>query len=188
MPINNSMAPAQVYSFVSQAIYLATYLIRYSSFNCSLSVEEIGDIGVDGERNEIVELKNAQHVSHNPLSNSSIDLWKSLYNWTMFFYENKNFMINDFRLLLYVNSKNECKTDIARYINECNCKNDYDDIIKRIKTDILKNVKYKRRKLTCIKKKKLVVQVNFILNVCYRQNYMRFLKKYVSNLNMKKAI
>lgn len=177
MTINNSMAPAQVYSFVSQSIYFATHLIKYSSFDCSLSVEEIGDVGVDGELNEIVELKNAQHASHNPLSNSSIDLWKTLYNWVMFFYKNKDFIIDEFRLLLYINSKNECRADIAKDINECNSKENYNDIIKKIKKDILKNEKYKRRMLDSIIKTEVSATSKFYIECLLSSELHEYFEK-----------
>lgn len=151
MPNRTSMAPAALYSFMSQSVYFATYLLKYNCFDCTLSLENIGDVGSTGEINEIVELKNAQYELHNPLTNSSMDLWKSLFNWTMFFYENSNYDVMKFRLLLFINTTNNCNADLAKDINECCDYISVESLIKRIKSEILRKPNYRRKKLSSIR-------------------------------------
>lgn len=115
----NIMAYAQLKSFTSQEIFLAYQLLKYNQWECSLSLEKIGDIGIEGEVNSIVELKNADSKGNNPLSNSSSDLWKSIYNWTIYFFENSDIDISKYLLFLFVFSNNKCPTDIIEQINKC---------------------------------------------------------------------
>lgn len=146
----DSVASSQLYSFSSQEAFLAARLIELEKYTCYISLEKIGDVGVEGEINSITELKNAQSEQHNPLTNKSIDLWKTLYNWTKFFYDNHIDLIN-YDCILYVNSSNNCVKDIARDLELCNEPSKFQKLLKRIKKEVIGNEKYRSKKQSNIK-------------------------------------
>lgn len=148
----DSVASSQLYSFSSQEVFLATQLIELEKYNCYVSLEKIGDVGVEGEINSITELKNAQSKQHNPLANKSIDLWKTLYNWTKFFYDNHIDLIN-YDCILYVNSSNNCAKDIARDLELCKEPSKFQKLLKRIKKEVIGNENYRSKKQFNIKQK-----------------------------------
>jgi|AKZA01.1.fsa_nt_gi hypothetical protein len=146
------MANPQLKSFTSQIIFLAHQLIRYSGWdNCTLSLEKIGDFGVEGEEREIIELKNADSPSNNPLSNASLDLWKSIYNWTYYFYEHQVLNTHDYRLLLFVVTKNNCPTDIIELIAKCNNLEKFKVLKSCIEERVIKNKIGRRKTIEQIK-------------------------------------
>lgn len=148
---DNIMAASQFKSFNSQTIFLAEQLLKYSSFNCSISLETIGDVGFEGEENKIIELKNADSKNHNPLSNSSLDLWKTIFNWAMFFYENKEKNIEQYKLQLLVFTENNGGKEIAEKMNNCYTEEQFNEIENDIITLILKKQPRRRCNLQTIK-------------------------------------
>lgn len=148
----NIMAYSQFKSFTSQETFLACQLLKYNALECSLSVEKIGDVGIEGEINHIIELKNADSSRNNPLSNSSTDLWKTLYNWAKYFFEHPDYDIAKYELLLYVYSQNECSADIVELIQNCKNHKEFEQLKKEINHKILKNDGLQRRKLSTIEK------------------------------------
>ena len=148
---DNIMAASQFKSFNSQTIFLAEQLLKYSSFDCSISLETIGDVGFEGEENKIIELKNADSKNHNPLSNSSLDLWKTIFNWAMFFYENKEKNIEQYKLQLLVFTENNGGKEIAEKMNNCYTEEQFNEIENDIITIILKKQPRRRCNLQTIK-------------------------------------
>lgn len=139
----NAMAFPQLKSFNSQIVFLACQLIQNASMDCLISLEKIGDVGIEGEENKIIELKNVDS-NNNILSNSSVDLWKTIFNWTVFFYEHPDMDIDDFQLRLLVYTKNEGNGDIADAMNKCDDVKYFKSIEKEIIDKVLKD-KPKRR-------------------------------------------
>lgn len=148
---DNIMAASQFKSFNSQTIFLAEQLLKYSSFDCSISLETIGDVGFEGEENKIIELKNADSKNHNPLSNSSLDLWKTIFNWAMFFYENNEKNIEQYKLQLLVFTENNGGKEIAEKMNNCYTEEQFNEIENDIITIILKKQPRRRCNLQTIK-------------------------------------
>lgn len=146
----NIMAYPQFKSFTSQETFLAYQLLKYNNWDCFLSVEKIGDVGIEGDINQIIELKNADSSGNNPLSNSSTDLWKTLYNWVKYFFEHPNYDISKYELLLYVCSQNECPTDIVELIRNCKNHGEFEQLKKEINDKILKKNRLQKRKLSTI--------------------------------------
>lgn len=148
----NMMAYTQLKSFTSQEIFLAYQLLKYNQWECSLSLEKIGDVGIEGEVNHIIELKNADSKGNNPLSNSSTDLWKSIYNWSIYFYEHSDIDFSKFLLFLFVFSQNKCPTDIVEQIIKCNNDEKFKQLENDIIIKILKKDSYRKKRLSAIEK------------------------------------
>ena len=77
-------------------------------------------------------------------------MWKTLYNWTKFFYDNHIDLIN-YDCILYVNSSNNCVKDIARDLELCNEPSKFQKLLKRIKKEVIGNEKYRSKKQSNIK-------------------------------------
>lgn len=114
----STMAVPQLKSFSSQIVFLAYQLIQNATMDCLISLEKIGDVGIEGKENRIIELKNVDS-NNNILSNSSMNLWKTIYNWAMFFCEHDDMDINQFQLQLLVYTKNGGDGNIANDLNNC---------------------------------------------------------------------
>lgn len=95
----STMAVPQLKSFSSQIVFLAYQLIQNATMDCLIFLEKISDVEIEGRENRIIELKNVDS-NNNILSNSSINLWRTIYNWAMFFYEHGDMDINQFQLIV----------------------------------------------------------------------------------------
>lgn len=148
----STMAVPQLKSFSSQIVFLAYQLIQNATMDCLISLEKIGDVGIEGKENRIIELKNVDS-NNNILSNSSMNLWKTIYNWAMFFCEHDDMDINQFQLQLLVYTKNGGDGNIANDLNNCDNETYFKSIEKEIIEEILKE-KPRRSSLKSIKEAK----------------------------------
>ncbi|MEA4820641.1 MAG: hypothetical protein VB122_00170, partial [Erysipelotrichales bacterium] len=136
---NKTVVPDSLLSFTTQTIFLGQLLLKYRHFHVSISAEVLGDIGIIGEAYSVIELKNAR--AHNPLSNKSIDFWKTMYNWTNQLVINKG---KDIKFELYVHSNNELKKDFINKIENCTNDKQFKELVCFIKKELLgSNIKKK---------------------------------------------
>ena len=81
--IKNTHVPDKVYAYMIQAFHMLYVLISCQRGDV-VSMELFDDLGVNREENtvEAIQIKSVTS-ENNPVSNKSIDLWKTLYNWLM---------------------------------------------------------------------------------------------------------
>lgn len=77
----SSAAPGQYYGYsVVQGARLVHRLLE-SSRNATVSIEGLDDIAVEGDAGLFILEQDKSGLAHNPVSNKSVDLWKTLRNW-----------------------------------------------------------------------------------------------------------
>lgn len=79
--IDNTHVPDKVYAFMIQSHHMLYELLNCKKGDC-VSVEVFDDVGVEHEdgSKDAIQLKSALS-NRNPVSNRSVDLWKTMYNW-----------------------------------------------------------------------------------------------------------
>lgn len=79
--IDNTHVPDKVYAFMIQAHHMLYELLNCKKGDC-VSVEVFDDVGVEHEdgSKDAIQMKSALS-NRNPVSNRSVDLWKTMYNW-----------------------------------------------------------------------------------------------------------
>lgn len=74
-------APGQYYGYsVVQGARLVHRLLE-SSANTTVSIEGLDDIAVEGDTGLLTLEQDKSGLAHNPVSNKSVELWKTLRNW-----------------------------------------------------------------------------------------------------------
>lgn len=145
----NSTAYPTYKAFHDQTILLAMLLIGNNKKNY-ISVEKLSDLAVQGGENELIEVKESAS-NNNPLSNSSPNLWKTLYNWVEYFYKNNCLEdIEKYALTLLVFSGKERRIDIADDLKKCLTEKDIKKIIQRMKEEVIKKPNLRSESLTNI--------------------------------------
>jgi hypothetical protein len=77
----STAAPGQYYGYsVVQGARLVHRLLE-SSPNTTVSIEGLDDIAIEGDAGLLILEQDKSGLSHNPVSNKSIELWKTLRNW-----------------------------------------------------------------------------------------------------------
>lgn len=123
--LQNTHVPDKVYAYMIQSFHMLYSLISCKSGDV-VSMEVFDDVGIDRDCNEIeaIQIKSVTS-NNNPVSNRSVDLWKTFYNWLMGVKENEISLENSvFKLFITVNksgeivesfngAKNDCKASIA---------------------------------------------------------------------------
>ena len=176
----NVMAYPQLKSFSSQIVFLAYQLMQNASMDCLISLEKIGDVGVEGEEKKIIELKNVDS-NNNILSNSSVDLWKTIFNWTMFFYEHQDMKIDDFQLQLLIYTKNEGESEIADAMSKCDDIKYFKSIEKEIIDKVLKDKPKRRSSLDSVMeaKKDDKGKAKYYVHCLFSKDLYEYFKKVV---------
>ena len=81
--IKNTHVPDKVYAYMIQAFHMLYSLIGCNNGDI-VSMEVFDDIGINRAQNEIEAIQIKSVTSNqNPVSNKSVDLWKTFYNWLM---------------------------------------------------------------------------------------------------------
>lgn len=81
--IKNTHVPDKMYAYLIQAHHMLYELLKCKKGDF-VSVEVFEDVGVedaDGSR-KAIQIKSALS-DRNPVSNKSVDLWKTMYNWLL---------------------------------------------------------------------------------------------------------
>ncbi len=173
---NNSAAIPQLNSFASQVAYFGYKILQNLNADCTISLERIGDVGIEGDNNEMIELKNSQSNS-NPLSNKSLDLWKSIYNWALLFYENNDYDVKKFTLYLYVNTQRKLQMDISKQIDECESEEDAKKIYRYVVEKLLGKKRMRaQRSLNDIKTNDIKKFEDYIALLSSKELYPFFLR------------
>lgn len=77
----STAAPGQYYGYsVVQGARLLHRLLE-ASFDETISIEGLDDIAIEGDAGYILLEQDKSGLSHNPVSNKSVELWKTLRNW-----------------------------------------------------------------------------------------------------------
>jgi len=103
-----------------------------NDLNCLVSVEGIDDVAL--EEGDVLKLEQLKKTtsSHNPLSNSSVDFWKSIYNWVKFVQNYKEDIKTRkcvFKLVVNSNRKIEAG-DIPKSFEEAKTNSDAEKALK----------------------------------------------------------
>jgi len=81
--IKNTHVPDKVYAYMIQAFHMLYSLIGCNNGDI-VSMEVFDDVGIYRAQNEIESIQIKSVTSNqNPVSNKSVDLWKTFYNWLM---------------------------------------------------------------------------------------------------------
>lgn len=112
--IHNTHVPDKVYAYMIQS-----YHMLYTLIDCEqgdvVSMEVIDDVGVEKENHlqEAIQIKSVT-TDRNPISNKSIDLWKTLFNWLMAVKERElDVERTKFKLFITTKAKGEIAFDFS---------------------------------------------------------------------------
>lgn len=176
------VALEQFMSFKVQESVLAYNLLAYDSEEkLNVSLEVIGDVAVGGEEINNIEVKN--YTSSNPLSDRADELWKTLYNFTKYYYLNGS-ELEKSRCILLVLTKKDFRLGISEKMKECDSKEKFEDLCEVIKSQLLMSENYKSKKLNdiaqSVRGKKYVYYAECLLS----EEYIKVFEKVLYNFEI----
>lgn len=81
--LKNTHVPDKVYAYMIQAFHMLYALISCQNDDI-VSMEVFDDVGINRAKNQVEAIQIKSVTSeHNPVSDKSVDLWKTFYNWLM---------------------------------------------------------------------------------------------------------
>lgn len=80
MKTSNSNAPGQYLGYSVQSYRMCIYLFRYPE-NTNVALEVFDDVSTIDNDGSVIAEQTKSGLTHNPVSNWSVDLWKTLSNW-----------------------------------------------------------------------------------------------------------
>lgn len=114
--------------------HLALFLLlkmRKNRKNSYITIEELDDVALISNNGiELYQVKNYSS-SRTKLTDASVDLWKTIYNWIKKFKEDK--LDEKSKLRLYVNSKSSYKdSDFVLKMNKVHNDNDFEELYQKL--------------------------------------------------------
>lgn len=85
---DNTHAAENLYGYGLQVRQMLYELLNCEK-DCTVSVEKFDDVGVENDMTKKAIQTKSALSSRNPISNMSVDLWKTLYNWLNALIENE---------------------------------------------------------------------------------------------------
>lgn len=114
---DNTHAAENLYGYGLQVRQMLYELLNCEK-DCTVSVEKFDDVGVENDMTKKAIQTKSALSSRNPISNMSVDLWKTLYNWLNALIENELEMGSAlFTLVINTNKRSEV-TDLMINAND----------------------------------------------------------------------
>lgn len=122
--------PGQLYGYLVQVTRAVAHLLR-ARVGQAVSVEHLDDVATQG-LDDVVAEQDKSGLAHNPVSDRSIDLWKTLHNWVCAIRDGALKSV-DTKFVLYVAQDHH--GDVIDRIHKIACKADADALIEALRDE-----------------------------------------------------